>query len=360
MKAAPDQQVAPPERTPQAARWTLLILTVIAVVLLAMIIRPFAGALFIAAVMAGAIYPWYARLTAKVRGRRNLSAALTTIGVLLVVVLPLAMISVTVARQATDGVAYLRNTLRSEGVEGIVRDLPGPLQALARRLLNEVPADQGELTDLAQQQGGRAAAAVGGVLGATWRAIFQLVMMLIAFFFCLVDGPALVKWLEDVLPLRRGQTERLLLEFRRVSVAVIVSSLATAGIQATMALVGYVIAGVPNPLFFAVVTFIVGLIPAVGAGAVALAAAALLFVTGHSGWALFLAVWAIGPVGLIDNVVKPYLIRSGLEMHGAVVFFSLLGGIAYFGPVGLLAGPLIVSFFLAVVGMWDREEPATA
>jgi predicted PurR-regulated permease PerM len=359
MTASTEQQVAPP-RTPQAARWTLLVLTIIAVTLLALIVKPFAGALFIAAVMAGAIYPWYARLSDRLRDRRNLSAALTTVAILLVVVLPLTMISVTVAREATNGVAYVRNTLRSEGMEGIVRDLPGPLQALARRALNELPADQGELTDLAQQQGGRAAAAVGGVLGATWRAIFQLTMMLIAFYFFLVDGPALVRWLADVLPLRRGQTERLLVEFRRVSVAVIVSSVATAGIQAVMALVGYFIAGVPNPIFFGVVTFIVGLIPALGATSVVLVASVLLFLTGHPGWALFLALWGVGPVGLTDNVVKPYLIRGGLEMHGAVVFFALLGGLAYFGPVGLIAGPLIVSFFLAVVRMWDRDEAATA
>ena len=65
-------------------------------------------------------------------------------------------------------------------------------------------------------------------------------------------------------------------------------------------------------------------------------------------------------MGLTDNVVKPYLIRGGLEMHGAVVFFSLLGGISYFGAVGLIAGPLVVSFFLAVLRMWDRDEEAPA
>jgi predicted PurR-regulated permease PerM len=355
-----DQQQVAPLRTPQAARWTLLVLTMISLILLAQIIKPFAGALFVAAVMAGAIYPWYSRLALRMRGRRNLAAVLTTIAVVLVVVLPVTLISVSVAREVRNGVGYVRDTLRSEGVEGLVQDLPGPLQALARRALGELPADQGELTDLAQQQGGRAAAAVGGVLGATWRVIFQLVMMLIAFYFFLVDGPHLVRWLSDVLPLRRGQTERLLVEFRRVSVAVIVSSVATAAIQAVMASIGYLIARVPNLIFFAIVTFVFGLIPAVGAAAAALAAAGLMLVSGHPGWALFLAIWGVGPVGLIDNVVKPYLIRGGIELHGAVVFFSLLGGIAYFGPVGLIAGPLIVSFFLAVIGMWDRDQEAPA
>ncbi len=63
-------------------------------------------------------------------------------------------------------------------------------------------------------------------------------------------------------------------------------------------------------------------------------------------------------MGLADNVVKPYLIRGGIQLHGAVVFFSLVGGLSYFGPVGLLAGPLIVSFFMAVVHMWKAELDA--
>jgi predicted PurR-regulated permease PerM len=139
-----------------------------------------------------------------------------------------------------------------------------------------------------------------------------------------------------------------------------VSSVATAAIQATVALVGYLIARVPNPFFFGIVTLVVGMIPAVGAGAVALAAAALMYLSGHPGAALFLVIWSVGAVGLIDNIVKPYLIRGGMELHGAVVFFALIGGIAYFGPVGLLAGPLIVSFFLAVIHMWSRDEEAPA
>jgi predicted PurR-regulated permease PerM len=60
-------------------------------------------------------------------------------------------------------------------------------------------------------------------------------------------------------------------------------------------------------------------------------------------------------VGLIDNVVKPLFIKGGVELHGAVVFFSLIGGLAAFGTIGIIAGPLIVAFFLAVVRMGQRD-----
>ncbi len=347
-------------RSPEAARWTLLVLTIIALVLLALIVQPFATALFVAAVMAGALGPWYERLVGWLRGRRQVAAGLSTVAVVLVVVLPLASISITLANEVADGAAYVRKTLRSEGVQGLINDLPRPLRAVAEKAREQLPHEGQGLQQMTQQQTGRAAAAVGGVLSATWSIVVQLAMMLIAFFFFLVDGPRLVDWLEDLLPLGRGQTRRLLADFRRVSVAVIVSSVATAAIQALVALIGYLIVKVPNPVFFTVVTLIVALVPAVGAGSVVLAAAAIMYLGGHPYSALFLVLWGILAVGLIDNVVKPYLIRGGLELHGAVVFFALLGGLAFFGPVGLIAGPLIVSFFLAVARMWDTGEGEAA
>ena len=102
-------------------------------------------------------------------------------------------------------------------------------------------------------------------------------------------------------------------------------------------------------------TFIGAFIPVVGAGAVVIVSAAVLFLTGHSTSALFLALWGVAVVSSIDNFVKPLLMRGKLEVNTGVTFFALLGGVATFGPVGLLVGPLIVAFFLAVVRMCQKE-----
>ena len=71
--------------------------------------------------------------------------------------------------------------------------------------------------------------------------------------------------------------------------------------------------------------------------------------------AIFLAVWGVLVVGLVDNLIKPLLVKRGLHMHGAIVFFALLGGLAAFGTVGLLLGPLIVTLFLALVRIHQRD-----
>jgi predicted PurR-regulated permease PerM len=229
------------------------------------------------------------------------------------------------------------------------------VQDLAGKLLERA----GDLGQLAEKhlsaQGPKAASAVGTALVATGSLLFELAMMLIALFFLLVGGNELLAWLDGVLPLRPRQTRELLADFKKVSYAVIVSTLITAGVQAVVALIGYFIARVPHPIFFAVVTFFVAIIPAIGAASVCLLAALILLVTGQPNMALFLAVWGVVVVGLIDNIVKPFLIKDDVDMGGAVVFFALVGGISAFGMVGLVVGPLAVAAFLSLLRMYQRD-----
>jgi hypothetical protein len=114
---------------------------------------------------------------------------------------------------------------------------------------------------------------------------------------------------------------------------------------------------VPNPFFFAIVTLIVALVPAVGAGAVVLASAAIMYLGGHSYSALFLVLWGVLGGGLIDNVVKPYLIRGGIELHGAVSLLRPPRRARLLRPRGPhRRARWSVSFFLAVIRMWDRDD----
>jgi predicted PurR-regulated permease PerM len=252
-------------------------------------------------------------------------------------------------------VRFIQDTVRSQGVVGLVDKLPPPLDGYARNALESL----GDLGQLAQkhvvEQGPRAASAVAAALKATGSLVFDLAMMLIALYFLLVRGRDLIAWLVGVSPLSPAQTNQLMAEFRKVSYAVIVATVATAAVQAAVAGIGYLIAGVPHPVFFTTLTFFVALIPAIGAAGVCLFAALIEVATGHPYMGLFLAVWGIVVVGLIDNIVKPFLIKGDLEMGGAVVFFALIGGIGAFGMVGLLVGPLAVAAFLTLLRMYRRD-----
>jgi len=315
---------------------------------------PLASALLVAAVLAMVLAPLQARLAALLRGRPKLAAALLVFAVLFLVIGPLVALSAVVVNEVTAGVKFLIETVRGEGFGGLIQRLPPQLQHLA----NEAQAALGDVgrfvEDNIGSQAGKAASAVGTAIAATGAFIVQAGLMLLALFFLLVGGKDLLAWLDSVSPLGRAHTRELIAEFRKVSYAVIVSTLMSAGAQALAALVGYLLTGVQHPLFFTGVTFFAALVPA-GAPTVSILAAVILLVNGHTYTALFLALWSVLVVGMVDNVVKPYVMKGDIEMHGGVLFFALIGGLAAFGMVGLLLGPLAIALFLAILRIYRRD-----
>jgi len=347
-------------RSADSARRFFFLLLAAATVLFALVVRPLASALFLAAALAGVLTPVHRRLSARFGGRARLSAVAFTLGVVLVLLLPLVAFSIFAVGEASEGVRFVSKTMHEGGVTALVERLPSPARGLVQKGIDRLSGgDDADLASALQEhlgsQGGRAAAAVGATLSASGSLLFQTVMMLIAFYFLLLQGGALVDWIDDLSPLKRGQTRELLAEFKRVAYSVLLSAIVSGAAQAVVALGGFLIARVPHPIFFAGLTFFASFIPAVGAASVCLAAAALLFFTGHPYSALFLALWGVAIVGLVDNAIKPLLVKSGMQMNGAVVFFALIGGLSAFGGVGLLLGPLVVTLFLSLLGMYQRD-----
>jgi predicted PurR-regulated permease PerM len=333
-----------------------------AFVLVLLVFRPFGAALFLAGVLSMVLWPLHQWLTRRLRGHAGLAAGVLVALVIALVIGPLVGLSAFVVSETADAIRFVSETVRSEGTQGLIAKLPDPVEHQLHRLLERVEVDTSELMKSAQSQltaaGGTAAAALGAAVSATGSLLFQGTMMVLALFFFMTNKEGLINWLDDASPLRRGQTRELFAEFVRVCKSVIVSTAATALVQALAALIGYFIVSVPHPLFFFAITFVVAFIPAAGAASACIAAAGLKLLGGHPWAALFLVIYAVLVVGLVDNVVKPLLMKGGIQMHGAVVFFALLGGLAAFGAMGLLIGPLAVALFLAMLRMYQRDYSA--
>jgi len=345
----------------RSARIMMLALLILSLILIWMIVRPFAGALFMAVVLAVTFHPLYQRLSKKLHGHRTTAAAIITICLVLALVLPVVGLGWIAVREAAQSFDYFHQVLAEEGVDGLIRQIPPPIQGWVAQIWGQMPrSDQnaGFIYDLER----RGAALIPRLLNGAGQALGQSALMVVALFFMLLDGAMLVKWVNMISPLRQRQMRELFTEFRRVSTTVLLGSVVTAGAQAVVALVGYLIARAPNPYFLALATFFLGLIPILGAGGFSFAIAVFLWLTGHIMPAIFLAIWSVLVVGMVDNILKPIVIRGGMETHGAIVFFALLGGFAAFGPVGLVLGPLSISLLLAVLRIYQRDfaEPDAA
>lgn len=328
-----------------------LFLLIAAAVLVGAVIAPMIRELLLAVVLASVLRPVQVWLTKRLRGRRGFAAGIITLLVVVIVLGPLAMLVAVIIRDGADGVRFLLDTLHSQPVADLVGWLPESARDAVLGAIDRLPRTVDEVVGQVGAQGKTISASVV----ATGSFLFHGVLMLIALFFSLSHGDEMVSWLDGVSPLAPGQTRELLATSKKVSFSIVVSTIATSAVQAVAALLGFYLAQVPSPIFFASVTFIAAFIPAVGAAVISLIAAALLYVTGHPYMAIFLAAWGVIIVGLVDNVIKPLLIKRGMEIHGAVVFFSLLGGLATFGAIGLLVGPLVVSMFLALLAMYHRD-----
>jgi len=304
--------------------------------------------LLIAAVLAATVMPWQDRLSAALGGRRQLAGGLLVLALVLLVLAPFAWVVTVAVREAIQAVQFVRTTLQTQGQEGLLAYLPDRLAELVRDVLAGVSTGAEEIASMLATRGLATAAVLGGALSATAQSILQAVLLVIAFFFFLVGGRRLVAWIAGISPAPE-ETQALAAELRNASRSVLASLFLTALVQGAAATVGYFIAQVPNPIFFGLLTFLAAFIPSVGTAIVALPLAGLVLAMGHPWSALFLASWAILVVGLIDNVVKPLLIKGGLRLDGAVLFFALIGGLALFGAVGLLVGPLAVASFVGLV-----------
>jgi predicted PurR-regulated permease PerM len=326
--------------------------------LFAAVFLPLWKPLFLAGVLAAALMGWEDRLSGRLRGYRSLAAGLLTLAVVLLVVAPLATVGTVLVKEILGLVQSAQETFAEKGLGGIIALLPDRFEGLARRVVAKLPRSWDGLARQGSAQGAAAAGVVSSAFSQTSALAFDAAMMLVALFFLLVDGRRLIAWVCRVSPLGADTTAQVLGDLRRTGTSVLTSLLATAAVQGVVATLGYLIARVPQPLVFGLLTFFAAFIPSVGTSIVALPIALVLLLSGRVAGGVFLAVWAILVTGTIDNVLKPLLARSGVNIHGGVIFFAMIGGILAFGALGLLLGPLAVSLLLALVHVRWRDVSA--
>lgn len=169
------------------------------------------------------------------------------------------------------------------------------------------------------------------------------------------QGERSLEVIKRLSPMDDRYEERLFGVFGEFSRNLVVGSLATAGIQGVIAGIGYGICGLDNVIFLAILTGLGSFVPVVGTVVVWVPVVIYLAVTGDYGYAIFLGIWSLGVVGTVDNVLKPLFMRGSTDIHPLLVFLAVFGGMYWMGLSGLLVGPVIVAFFLALYTIYARD-----
>ncbi len=188
------------------------------------------------------------------------------------------------------------------------------------------------------------------------RTIFGTVILLVATFFFFLDGPTMIKNIMHLSPLDDRYEEELLLEFDRISRAVVLATLLSALVQGLTAGVGYYFAGMESLPLLIMLTCMFALVPFVGPAVVWIPVCCYLaFFENRPTAAIALACWGVLVVGTIDNVVKAFVLHGQSQLHPLLALLSVLGGVQALGPVGIVVGPMVVALLQTLLGILQRE-----
>lgn len=319
--------------------------------LLYVVTRPFLVPLATASVFVIFFYPWHARLER--RYGSTPAAALSTLLVTTVLIVPAVLVLTAFVREATAGVASVREALAAGQFAWLDRAWAW-LQRAAPLAGGVEPADL--VNDLTGRVATVLASGAGGVLRDVGVFLFDLVVMIFATFFVFRDARAILGLVRRVLPFEDAYREQVIAQARDLIRASVASSLVVAMAQGTAGGVLFWLFGISAPVFWGVIMAFFSLLP-IGAWIVWLPAAVWMIATGAVGKGLvFLALGAFG-VSLIDNVLRPALLAGRAQMNGLVILVSLLGGIAAFGFIGLVIGPVILATATSLLAAYT--EPPT-
>jgi predicted PurR-regulated permease PerM len=336
--------------------FTLLLVLLYGAVL---ILRPFLKALTWAAILAVIFFPAYAWLLRSFKGRATLAALTVILLITLVVVLPGIQIVGFLSEEVGELVKSVGALVNGEEVEAWkkiawIQWLLGWWSMLGVELAElKFEIDWKKLLiQGAQLSSGAVLSQVTGVAQNLFLFVANVFLVLLTLFFFLRDGAAFCYRLRRLLPMDPVHKERLFSNIVNAVTAVVHGCLVVAMIQGFLAGLAYWILGVPYALVWGVATAFFALLPVGGSTLVTIPVTLYLFLQGDIIRGVLLAVWALGVVGGVDNVLKPIFIGTRLKLPMLLLFFGILGGLSVFGALGLILGPVLLALLAALLDLY--------
>jgi predicted PurR-regulated permease PerM len=337
----------------------LLSVVVIGALLLGSVwtLLPFLSALIWAATIVIATWPFLLRLQRLTGGRRSLAAGTMTLLVLLAFIVPLGVAISTLLETARTSPALIADFL-AHGIEpppDWIAKLPWVGQDVAAQWQAVSDGGPEALRALVQPYALTAASAAIAATGGVGRTgvLILLTVVLVGILYSGGETAAsgVVAFARRLAGETGERTVRLAgAAIRGVALGVVVTAL----VQSVLAGIGMWICGIPHAGVLTAIAFVLG-IAQIGPLPILAAATLWLYWIGNSGWAIALVVWSV-PVVSLDNVLRPILIRRGVDLPLLLIMAGVIGGLVGFGVVGLFIGPVVLAVTYTLVREWIAAE----
>ncbi len=309
-----------------------------------LIFVPYLSSLFVALVFAIVSRPIYDRINRKVK-KPGFASFCTLALLFLVIFIPATLFGFFVFSDAQAAyVSSVTSTPLFDRVDSALQ----PFELYVRHFLPEFKIDVSTYVD-----DGLAFLVdnFGSVFSKVVGIVFQAFVMLLALFYLFRDGGKFRTYIINLSPLANEYDERILRRLEIAISSVVKGKLLIVVAQGLITALTFWMFGIPHAMLWGAVTSLSALIPAVGVALVFIPAVLYLFLTAGVGLSVFLL--GIGVIiGAVDNIVGPMLFEKGLQMHPFLILLSVFGGLVFFGPIGFLVGPVLVSLLLALLDIY--------
>ncbi|MBS1614595.1 MAG: AI-2E family transporter [Bacteroidetes bacterium] len=321
----------------------LLLLIAGAIILVATQLYPFLPGLLGAMTLYILLRQWFFKLTMVHHWRPWLAAVLFILGAIVVFVLPFLLSAVLLAPK-------IEGLMSQAGqVTDVISTITGKLHHTAPQLFPK----EAEIGSLLQ----RLSAEIPSLLGSTLQIFTNLLLCFFLLYFMLLSGRKMERSLLRFISLKAENVENLWDSTRMMVVSNAIGIPVLALVQAIAATIGYLIFGVSSPILWGFLTGIFSMIPVVGAAVVFVPLVVFLYLTGYDGSAIGLLLYAVLVVSNVDNVMRFTLLKRLGDVHPVITVLGVLIGIPLFGFMGLIFGPLLLSYMLLLIRIYRVEFP---
>lgn len=311
------------------------------------LLAPFLGVLALAAIIVTICYPLHERIEARTHIKnKSLNAFISLIVVVVMVILPLTLLGSLLLREAVS----LYSMFNSSSYTAF-SDLLEKGEVIVRTFIPEFSLD---ITAIVGQIANFIASHLLSIFAGTASTILYFFLTLIATFYFFRDGKVFTNYLVKLSPLKDGEDSLILNRLARSVRAVALGTVLIALIQGILTSIGLWIFGFERAILWGAIASLGALVPGVGTAIVFIPAIIYLILSGTYLTAGGVAVWAFFAVGIIDNVLGPYVMSRGNPLHPFIILLSVLGGIALMGPIGFIVGPVIASLFTVLVELYSN------
>jgi predicted PurR-regulated permease PerM len=330
---------------------------------LIMFLFPFVTLLMIAGIVVTAIYPIHRWIHDKFKLPETLSALLTLLLVTIIVVGPCLLIFFSISNQATDAYAVLSNRVNSL-TNGDINLIPKLLRESAfgheiAKLSQYVPISTNDIISAVEKFFGQLSSFLFSkttdILKNLSLFLMYIMIFFLSLFYMIRDGEKFVRFIYSLIPMSELRRKELFHKLNQVSRSIIYGVFGAALVQGVILGLGFYIVGIAPVLFWSLMAALGGLVPVVGTGIIWIPAVIWLFVTGQTFYGIFLLIYSLVIVSVVDNIIKPYLIGSSTALHPLAVLLVILGGIFMFGFNGVIFGPFILTLVVSFAHIYKLD-----